>query len=109
MKCVQKVAVFGDMGIYNSKATVTDLHRVRSSIDFLLTIGDQAYADDDYLKNPFVDKYEATWNAFMNMIQPFASVLPYMVSVKASWMRFQCSSSMYDGHIAYPAGPTGES
>lgn len=73
------IAVFGDMGTYNSNGTFADLARIADDINFIFHIGDVSYADDDFLHDPLVDAYEATWDKFLTDMQPFMDHLPYMV------------------------------
>jgi hypothetical protein len=49
--------------------------------DFIWHLGDISYADDDFLHTPFEDNYENTWNEYMNIIEPFTALYPYMVLV----------------------------
>jgi hypothetical protein len=75
------VAVIGDMGVNFSKDTINLLAQLASNDAYNLIwhVGDISYADDGFLTSPFKDTYEDIWNEYMNELQSFTSVFPYMV------------------------------
>lgn len=71
-----KVAVFADMGNWNSNATFIDLQRLLQPASggdletaFILQAGDISYADDAFLHDPLVFGYENAWNTYMTHMQ----------------------------------------
>lgn len=74
-----KVAIFGDMGLYESQRTMDLLENVHSDVDLYFHIGDISYADNWLLHNLVTFGYETVWNTFMNVIQRLAATKPYMV------------------------------
>lgn len=74
-----KLAIIGDMGTDSqSEATMGALSRVSPLVDFILHVGDIAYADDGFLSRPMIFTYERTWNRYMIRAQEFSSGTPYM-------------------------------
>jgi len=78
-----KFAVYGDMGVggvgidRDEKYTLDGIVQRESELDFVLHVGDIAYAD---LKlDTVIDGNETVWNEFLDEIQPVSSILPYMV------------------------------
>jgi hypothetical protein len=76
-----QVAVYGDMGIDNSNATMELLEkrRVGGAYDLFLHIGDIAYGDDKGLRMGANKYYEPTYDQFMTSVEEFAGPTPYMV------------------------------
>ena len=72
------VAMFGDMGVTNSNATIKQLVSFRSSYDFIVHLGDMSYADDITWvgRNP---KYEQVQDKFFESIEPLAASTAYHV------------------------------
>lgn len=70
------VAIYGDMGVHNSRDTVARVQSLVQSraIDWIFHIGDISYADD-YPANI----YEYVWNEWFRVMQPITSRVPYMV------------------------------
>jgi hypothetical protein len=62
------VSIVGDMGTINGQASTAGLISSQASADFTWHIGDISYADDT-----IETYYEATWNDYMNRVQPFAA------------------------------------
>lgn len=73
-----RVAVIGDMGLDNSQDTFDHLRDIVETVDFVWHLGDISYADDAILKTPLEFKYEDIWNEYMNRVQSFATLRPYM-------------------------------
>lgn len=68
------VGIVGDMGTINGGASTAGMIGRAAETEFTLHIGDISYADDT-----LEEFYEATWNDFMNRIQPLAANQAYMV------------------------------
>ena len=69
-----RIAVFGDMGLTNARALeflLADAYAAR--IDSVLHIGDVAY--------DMADENSTLGDAFMNLIEPLATRVPYMFAV----------------------------
>ncbi len=62
------VSIVGDMGTINGQASTAGLIASQASAEFTWHIGDISYADDT-----IETYYEATWNDYMNRVQPFAA------------------------------------
>ncbi|KAF2077469.1 hypothetical protein CYY_001242 [Polysphondylium violaceum] len=77
-----KFAVYGDMGHggvgidRDENYTLSGVVQRESELDFVLHVGDIAYAD---LKlSTIIQGNETVWNEFLDIIQPVSSILPYM-------------------------------
>jgi len=96
--------VYGDMGtVIPMGASVTKAilkEQAVSPFQITLHVGDLAYAGVN--KN---GEWEPTWDAWMNQIQPFASVMPYMTSVGNHESYYNYSS--YTARFAMPGNETG--
>jgi hypothetical protein len=68
------VGIVGDMGTINGGPSTAGMIGRAAETEFTLHIGDISYADDT-----LEEFYEATWNDFMNRIQPLAANQAYMV------------------------------
>ena len=78
------VVLFGDMDYsINSLHTYYMLTNwsISNKFDFILHLGDIAYADNDFLLDPFTFGYENRWNNFMSKIESYSAYKPYMVAV----------------------------
>ena len=71
------LAIYGDMGITNSEATVAALIEAKAAAEFdaVLHVGDFAYADDRLDSK----KFEEVWDQWQASIEPVAATTPYMV------------------------------
>jgi len=78
-----KFAVYGDMGSggqdmdHSDKYTLAGIAQRQSELDFVLHVGDIAYAD--LTKDSRVFGNETVWNQFLDDIEPLSTTLPYMV------------------------------
>lgn len=72
-----------DMGVVNGKFSNNYLSQIKDQIDLVWHGGDVGYADDSFLHpGCYIDFcYEKAFNDYMNMIEPWASVKPYMVII----------------------------
>jgi len=66
----------GDMGLDNSKDTMSCMTSALSSVDFVHHVGDLSYADDWYLRG---DTYEGSWQKWQTLMDPITSSTGYMV------------------------------
>lgn len=73
------IAVFGDMGLYESQGTMALLQKMKNRVSMYLHLGDISYADNWMLHNLVTFGYETVWNKYMNMIQPLAAYQPFHV------------------------------
>ena len=57
--------------------------KIKDSVDLIWHGGDVGYADDSFLhKGCFFDFcYETAFDTYMNLVEPWASQVPYMVAV----------------------------
>jgi len=69
------IAIYGDMGISQSKDTFLQLRKL--DVDWFFHVGDISYADDHNTANP--GAYESTWNTFQTVMQDVTSKQAYMV------------------------------
>lgn len=70
-----KMAVLGDMGTKNSEESIAYLKTLVPEVDLYYHIGDVGYADDAVL---VLSTFERVWNKYMNAVQDFTAVKPYM-------------------------------
>ncbi|CAN0369496.1 unnamed protein product, partial [Laminaria digitata] len=76
------VAVVGDFGLVGAGATFDRLRQLvdDGEVDFIVHLGDIAYADDAFLERLWSFGYEEKWDAFMRRAsRGYASKVPYMV------------------------------
>lgn len=75
-------AVFADLGSVNGEPTINYVDSIKDKIDLVWHGGDVSYADDSFLHVGCLTKfcYEEAYNKYMNMIQSWASKVPYMVA-----------------------------
>ena len=88
------VSIVGDMGTTNGQASTAGLIASQASAEFTWHIGDISYADDGV-----ETLYEATWNDYMNRVQPFAANQAYMTlpgnheATCSEKLPFECSNA----------------
>lgn len=76
-----KFAVFGDLGYFVGNKTTQYLSSVKNTLDLVVHAGDVGYADDSFLHPGCALSfcYEQAFDNYMNAVQDWASVVPYMV------------------------------
>lgn len=74
--------VFGDLGLTNGDPTASYINSNKDSVSLIWHAGDVSYADDSFLHKDCVLSfcYEDTFDHYMELIEPWASKLPYMVT-----------------------------
>jgi hypothetical protein len=76
--------VYGDLGLWYSDDTMAYINTTIHSepIDLVIHSGDIGYADDSFLHLGCMTKfcYESTYDNYMNMIEKWASKIPYMTA-----------------------------
>ena len=79
-------AVIGDMGVNNTEGTIKML--AKREANFTIHVGDISYADDaghGFVPMPSSGNgYDRIYDAYQNMVEPFASKGPYMTVGVAS-------------------------
>ena len=75
-------------------------HAAVGEFDWIFHIGDIGYADDHVLQ------FQETWNKFFEMIEPFTSSVPYMVSVHVlcdlcSFLKIELLTQVCPGNHEY--------
>ncbi|KYQ99998.1 metallophosphoesterase domain-containing protein [Tieghemostelium lacteum] len=69
-------AVYGDMGSVKNNVTVANLIPRVDSLDFIMHVGDIAYAD--LTDKSFIGGNETVWNIFLQSVECLTSQIPYM-------------------------------
>ncbi len=76
--------VYGDLGVWYSDDTRSYINKEVNTgeIDLILHSGDISYADDSFLHIGCRLKscYESTWDIYMNLVEEWASKVPYMTA-----------------------------
>jgi acid phosphatase type 7 len=76
--------VYGDLGVWYSYDTMSYIQKEvdNENIDLIVHSGDIGYADDSFLHNGCRIKscYESTWDTYMNLVEEWASKVPYMTA-----------------------------
>ena len=76
--------VFGDLGVWYSEDTMSYINKEVNTgeIDLILHAGDISYADDSFLHLGCITHfcYESTYDNYMNIIEEWASKIPYMTA-----------------------------
>jgi hypothetical protein len=76
--------VYGDLGVWYSDATMAYINKEINTgeIDLIVHSGDISYADDAFLHEGCRLKscYESTWDNYMNIVEEWASKVPYMTA-----------------------------
>ena len=76
--------VYGDLGVWYSDDTMSYINKEVNTgeIELIIHSGDISYADDSFLHKGCMIKscYEPTWDSYMNIIEDWASKVPYMTA-----------------------------
>ena len=76
--------VYGDLGVWYSDATMAYINKEVNTgeLDLIIHSGDISYADDAFLHNGCRLKscYESTWDNYMDIVEKWASKVPYMTA-----------------------------
>lgn len=74
--------VFGDLGVVNGDPTLDYINANKDSVSLVWHGGDVSYADDSFLHKGCVTEFcfEKTFDEYMDKAEPWASLLPYMVT-----------------------------
>ena len=76
--------VYGDLGVWYSEDTMSYINKEvhTGKIDLVIHSGDISYADDSFLHYGCITQfcYESTWDNYMNIVEEWASKVPYMTA-----------------------------